>query len=529
MYKNIPKPVLLMILDGWGVAQPSDVNAITLAKTPNFNRLVSNYPSLTLLASGEAVGLAENEPGNSEVGHMTMGIGKVFYQNLPRIDRSIKNGDFFNNQELLKAINHVKANKSGLHLIGIVSDGDVHGSLRHLFALLELARRQKVNRVFIHAILDGVDSIKDSGAGLIAEVEKKCAELGVGEIASISGRFFAMDRDGHWERTQRAFVAMANGQADEFYDNAAEAIAASYNRGIFDDGFVPVVLTSGGRPKTTIQQNDAVIFFNLKGDRAGQLAGAFVSDNFDKFERGPKMDNIAVISLVRYSEDLATIGVAYPKQVIKNSLAKIISENGFKQLHVAETEKFAHVTFFFDGGAEEPFINEDRVVMPSPMADSYARTPQMATPEISKRLEKEILREVYDFIVCNFSNMDMLGHTGDIEAAKRAAEIVDKHLGTIVDLVLSKGGVVIITADHGNAEQMKDVNTGEVTKEHTRNPVPFIIVGKEWEGKNLSGAESLGNDLSLIKPAGILADVAPTILKLLDLSATEDMEGKSLI
>jgi len=419
MASPIPKPITLIILDGWGVAAPSDGNAISLAKTPNFDRFIKNYPAMTLLASGEAVGLLENEPGNSEVGHINLGVGRVFYQNLPRINRAIQSGDFFNNQAFLKAINHVKVNQSKLHLLGVVSDGNVQGAIAHLYALLELAKRQKVKQVYIHAILDGADTIKNSGLDFIRELEKKTKEIGIGEIASLSGRFYALDRDGHWERTQKTHAAIAHGQADEFFDNPIEAIESSYQKEIYDQGFVPVVLTKEGRPKTIVSNNDAIIFYNIKGDRAQQLTKAFVQKEFDKFERGEKIENLVFVTMTQYEEDLA-VDVAFPKQIVKTSLTKIISDNGFKQLHIAETEKFAHVTFFFSGGAEEPFIGEDRVVIPSPQIESYANAPEMSAMQICKRLEKEILREVYDFIVCNFANPDMVGHTGLLEPTIKA-------------------------------------------------------------------------------------------------------------
>ncbi len=291
---------------------------------------------------------------------------------------------------------------------------------------------------------------------------------------------------------------------------------------------LPVVITSGGKPKTTVTNNDAVIFFNIKGDRALQLTKSFIIEEFDKFERGPKIENLVFVTMMQYEKDLP-VDVAFPKQIIKNSLTKVISDNGLKQLCIAETEKYAHVTFFFSGGAEEPFINEDRIVIPSPQIDSYTQKAEMSAPEISKRLEKEILREVYDFMVCNFANMDMVGHTGDLSAAIKAAEALDKYLGIIVNLVLSKEGLVIITADHGNAEELADLATSEINKEHSMNPVPFIIVSKEMEGKNIGVSESIGNDLSLVKPVGMLSDVAPTILKILQLPVPEEMTGKSLI
>jgi len=528
MAQQIPKPLAFIILDGWGVAPPSEGNAISLANTPNFDRFIANYPAMTILASGESVGLLENEPGNSEVGHMTLGIGRVFYQNLPRVNQAIKSGDFFNNQAFLKAANHVKVNKSKLHLIGILSDGNIQGSIDHLYALLELARQQKINEVYIHVILDGVDSLENGGKDFVNNLEKKISEIGLGEVASISGRYFALDRDGHWDRTQKAFYAIVHGQADEFFDNPLEAIESSYKRQVFDQGMRPVVITRGGKPKTTVTANDAIIFYNLKGDRASQLTKAFVLDEFLKFERGPQIGNLVFVTMTQYEKDLP-VDVAFPKQIIKTSLTKAISDNGLKQLYIAETEKYAHVTFFLSGNTEDPFIGEDRVVIPSPQIDSYAQKPEMSALEISKRLEKEILREVYDFIVCNLANPDMLGHTGDIEATKKAIETVDKVIGNIVNLVLSKEGAVILVGDHGNAEEMIDLQTGEITNEHTKNPVPFIIIGKEWEGKNIGVSESIGNDLSLIKPVGILADVTPTILKILNLPIPEEMTGKSLI
>ena len=525
---KISKPVVLMIIDGLGVAPASDGNGVTLAKTPNLEKYLASYPSMTLLASGEAVGLSWGEVGNSEVGHLNLGVGKIFYQNLPRINRSIDNGEFFENNVLLEAMDHVKKNKSKLHLIGLVSEGKVHSTSSHCYALLEMAKKNKVKDVFVHAFLDGRDSQRDSGLGFIKELKDKIKHIGVGEIASLHGRMFAMDRDNRWERVQKTFDVLSKGQSEEYYKSPIDAIEESYKKEVFDEEFIPVVIGKEGAPTAVIEENDAVVFFNYRADRARQLTNAFVADEFEQLDRGDKLNNLRFITMTEYEAGLP-VGVVFPREVIKTSLPKIISEKGHRQLHIAETEKYAHVTFFFSGGEEDPYDGEDRIVIPSPRVASYAEKPEMSAKKVTEELTKEILKEKHDFIVVNYANPDMVGHTGDIEATVKSIEAIDKYSGEVIDLVLSKGGKVVMVADHGNAEELLNLQTGEMDKEHSTNPVPCIIIGAEYEGKTTEDVQVVGNDLSLVQPVGLLSDVPLTILSILGIDPPEEMTGRSLI
>jgi 2,3-bisphosphoglycerate-independent phosphoglycerate mutase len=524
---QIPKPIALIILDGWGVAPASDGNAVTRAKIPNFQKFVSHYPAMTLLASGEAVGLSWGEMGNSEVGHLNLGVGKVFYQNLPRIDKAIEDGTFFENHAFLEAIEHVKKHNSKLHLLGIISAGKVHGMNTHCYALLELAKKQKIKEAFVHAFLDGRDSTYNSGLGFIKELEKKMDELDIGEIATLHGRMYAMDRDNRWERVEKTYLALTGGKSEEYYKSAEKAIEASYIKKVYDEEFVPVVIGRENEPLTVIGDNDAVIFFNFRADRARQLTNAFVLDDFKKFNR-PKLKNLFFATMTEYEKD-SPVRVAFPKEQIRTSLPKILSEKGFRQLHIAETEKYAHVTFFFSGGIEEPYEGEERIVVPSPKVASYAETPEMSAKKITAALTAEIMKEKHDFIVVNYANPDMVGHTGDPKATIKAIETTDQCLGETVELILSKGGMAFVVADHGNAEELLNLQTGEIDKEHSTNPVPFIVISAEHEGKTIEDVQLVGNDLSLVQPIGLLSDVAPTILKAMGISAPEEMTGKALI
>lgn len=525
---KVPKPVALIILDGWGVAPASDGNGVTLAKTPNFNKYVSVYPAMTLLASGEAVGLSWGEMGNSEVGHLNLGVGKIFYQNLPRISKAIDDGGFFKISALIKAAEHVKAHNSKLHLIGLVSEGKVHAMLSHCVALLEFAKKNKVKDVFVHAFLDGRDSQFNSGLGFIEELEKQMDKIGVGKIASLHGRMYAMDRDNRWERVEKTYRVLVEGKSEEIFDDPIEAIEKSYKEKVFDEEFIPVVIEKQGSPEALIVDNDAVISFNYRADRARQLTHAFVDDNFDKFNRGAKLKNLFFCTMTEYEKDLP-VEIAFAHESVRTSLPKVLSEKGFRQLHIAETEKYAHVTFFFSGGTEEPFSGEERVVVPSPKVASYSETPAMSAKKVTEELQKEILQEKHDFIVVNFANPDMVGHTGNVEATVKAIEFIDKCLGEVVELVLSKGGAAVVVADHGNAEELVNLQTGEIDKEHSTNPVPCLIIGSEFEGKTIEDVQTVGNDLSLVQPIGLLSDVAPTILKLMGVEKPDEMDGRSLI
>lgn len=531
MPKSKYKPVILVILDGWGVAPPSPGNAISRAKLPNFQKYIATYPALTLSASGNSVGLMWGEIGNSEVGHTNLGAGFIFYQTCPRINKTISDGSFFKNEAFLKAIDHVKKNKSRLHLIGMISSGGVHSHIDHLYALLQLAKKEKVKEVYIHAILDGRDTIYNTGKGFMEELLGKIKEIGVNaKIASISGRFYAMDRDNHWERTEKAFKAMALGASDEKFSDPVKAIEISYEKNkIFDEEFVPAVIIDHDKPVAKILDKDGIIFFNFRADRARQLTEAFVLPGFDKFDRQINYKDLFFCAMYLYDKDLPLDAVAFYPLEIKNPLAKVISDAKLKQLHIAETEKYAHVTYFLNGGQEEPYPHEDRIVIPSPRVASFAEKPEMSALKVTDEILKAVSENKYDFIVVNFANADIVGHTADLKATIKAVETIDKCLGKIVTLALSKNGVVLITADHGNAEELQNIKTGEIDKEHSTNPVPFIIIGNDWEGKNVGHPDLVGNDLSLVQPSGILADVAPTVLKIMGLKQPVDMTGTPLI
>ncbi len=522
------KPVVLIIMDGWGVAPSADGNAITKAQTPNFVKFLKNYPTMTVHASGNEVGLLFGEMGNSEVGHLNIGAGRVYYQSCPRINQGIENGTFFSNEAFLSAIAKVKENKSKLHLIGLTSSGNVHASNVHLYALLELCKKEKlIKNVFIHPILDGRDALYNSGKDFILELQQKISELKVGKIASLSGRYFAMDRDNRWDRCEKAYRAMAEGKADRYAEDPIQAIDEAYAQKNYDEEFIPTVLTSKDQPVATIDNGDAVIFFNFRPDRARELTQAFVVPSFNKFQKEYQKD-LFFVTMTEYENNLPTV-VAFPPVLVHNSLAEVISKAGLKQMHVAETEKYAHVTFFLNGTVEEPFSGEDRLLIPSPKVSSYDQKPEMSALEITKEVNKAIDGEKYDFIVLNLANPDMVAHTGDLQAGIKACEVTDKCLGEIVDHALAKNGAVVITADHGNAEEMSNLQTGVIDKEHSTNPVPLIIIGKDFMGQAGPAGDAPEGDLSLMQPVGVLADVAPTILKLLEVQQPEDMTGQALI
>ncbi|MFH0819586.1 MAG: 2,3-bisphosphoglycerate-independent phosphoglycerate mutase [bacterium] len=521
-------PLILVIMDGWGVAPASEGNAISLAKKPNFDHFIENYPVLTLQASGEAVGLPWRKMGSSEVGHMNIGGGKIVYQDLPRISHAIWDESFFKNEVFLKACAHVKNNNSTLHFIGLVSNGGVHSSVDHLYALLDLIKAQKIDKVYIHAILDGRDTAYNEAKNSIEKLQEKLNYLDLGQIASLSGRFWAMDRDNHWERVEEAYLAMACGKSDQYFEDPAQAIDISYQKNIFDEQFIPAVITKNNQPVGIVKENDAIIFFNFRADRGRELTKAFVLPSFEKFSRPFYLKNLFFVTMTEYEDNLP-VEVAFKPEVVKEPLAKTLSDRGYKQLHIAETEKYAHITYFFNGGVEEPFAGEDNAIIPSPRVSSYDKTPAMSAYEMTNRIIEELTKDKYDFIVVNFANPDMVGHTGNLEATVKAVEVVDECLGKIVNLVLSKNGVVVITADHGNAEEVINMRTGEIDKEHSTVPVPFLLIGKEWEGKTIAGVEAVGKDLSLLKPAGLLSDIAPTILKLLGIPKSKEMTGMSLI
>ena len=522
-----PRPVVLLVLDGFGIAPDAEGNAITQAKTPTFDMLTERYPSMTLRASSEEVGLNWGEMGNSEVGHLAIGAGRVYYQTLPRLTKAIANGTFMKNEALLKAIEKVKSTGGVLHLMGILSSGKVHGFDEHCFALLRMAKKHGVKHVAVHAFLDGRDALYNSGLDFVKNALAQMKEIGVGELATISGRYYAMDRDNRWDRIGKAYAAIAMGVADVMTEDAVEAIELSYSREIYDEEFVPTVLTKKGKPVATVGMDDAVIFYNFRPDRARELTKAFVLPAFEKFPR-EYIKGLTFVTMTEYEHGLP-VDVAFPPEKVTNPLAEVLSNAGLVQLHIAETEKYAHVTFFLNGTREEPFPHEDRVLIPSPQVSSYAETPAMSADLVADRIIQEVKRANYDVIIANFANADMVGHTGNLAATMTAVETVDACVGRIVEAVLAEDGAIFITGDHGNAEEVVNLQTHEIDKEHSTNPVPLWIVGKQFEGKSSIAGDVPNGDLSLMPPCGMLADVAPTILALLGIPQPPEMSGTSLL
>ena len=522
-----PKPVVLLILDGWGVAPPDQGNALAMAKTPHLRECAAKFPAMTIQASGEEVGLMWGEMGNSEVGHLTIGAGKVYYQSLPRINRSIQSGEFAVNAAFRKAIEHVKEKKSKLHLLGLTSIGNVHASLDHVLALLDLAKAENVKETYLHAILDGRDTTFNAGIDFVTTVQERMKKNGVGAIATLSGRFYTMDRDNRWDRVEKAFRAMVEGKADVMSDDPIQAIKDSYDKKIYDEEFIPTVITEKGEPVARIEDGDAVIFFNYRPDRSREMTKALALPDFNKFAR-TAMPELTVVTMTEYEKGLP-VEVAFPPEPVSTCLAKVVSDAGMKQLHIAETEKYAHVTFFLNGMKEDPFPGEERVIIPSPKVSSYDQQPEMSAPQITDRIVKEINAGTFDLIAANYANGDMVGHTGNLDATIRAAEVVDQCIGKIVDAALAKDGVVLITADHGNAEEVVNLQTGSIDKEHSTYPVPFLIIGHQFEGMAGEAQEMVAGDLSLSPPVGMLSDVTPTILRVLGIPQPSEMTGRPLI
>ncbi len=519
------RPVVLIVLDGFGVHPGTVGNAISRARTPVLDDLLSNYPSTSLDAAGISVGLAWGEVGNSEVGHQTMGAGRVAYQNAPRISLAIEDGNFFTNPTLLHAAEHVKKYKSRLHIVGITSPGGVHGTLDHLYALLQFAKEQKISEVYIHAILDGRDTPPNSAIEYINELEENTRRIGVGEIATLVGRYFAMDRNNNWDRTEVAYKLMVEGEGFAA-KRPQDAIKENYNQNVFDEKFPPTYIAHRGKPLATIQDNDAVIFFNFRADRARQLTTALVLPGFEKFPRSTFRRNILMVTMTDYEESLP-VEVAFPNQNIPTPLAKVISNAGMHQMHIAETEKYAHVTYFFNGGLETPFPLEERALIPSHHVATYDLDPEMSAREITEKTIASLFTGRYAFILVNFANPDMVGHTGKMDPTIKGVETVDQQIGQIIEAVLSINGAVIITADHGNAEEKVDPRTGAALTEHTANPVPFILVANSYHFPEPQAVSEIKG--RLLKPTGILADVAPTVLDLLGLAKPDEMTGESLL
>ncbi len=500
------RPVLLMILDGFGLSEKKEGNAIAAAKKPNIDRLFSTYPHSTLQASGMSVGLPAGQMGNSEVGHLNIGAGRIVYQDLTRITKSIKEGDFFSNPILIDAIENVKTKGSSLHLMGLLSDGGVHSHNTHLYALLKLAKKHGIRNVFIHAFLDGRDVPPKSALSYIADAEKRMKELG-GEFATISGRYFAMDRDKRWDRVEKAYNAMTG--IGETARSARQAVEKAYERGENDEFVTPTIILKNNEPVSVISNNDSVIFFNFRSDRAREITRAFIDDDFNGFKR-KIFPHTHFVCLTQYDETFK-VPVAFPPDSLKNILADILSHHNLKQLRIAETEKYAHVTFFFNGGRETPVVGEERILVPSPKVATYDHRPEMSAYPVTDEVVKAVSSGKFDIIILNYANLDMVGHTGIFEAAVKATEAVDKCVGKVFEAVSLAGGLLILTADHGNAEQMLD-ETGGIHTAHTCDPVPFLFC-----------------DAGVKLRDGILADIAPTLLEVLGIEKPKEMTGTSLI
>ncbi len=501
---------MLMILDGFGIRESEVGNAVKLANTPNIDKLMKICPTSIIHTSGLQVGLPEGQMGNSEVGHTNIGAGRIVYQELTRITKSIEDGDFFSIPEFVSAIENCKKHGSKLHILGLLSDGGVHSHIRHLYGLLELAKRKDFEDVYVHCFMDGRDTPPASGEGYIVKLEEKMREKGVGKIATISGRFYSMDRDKRWQRVQKAYDALVNGEGNRA-TSAVSAIEASYQKEVFDEFVEPTVIYSGDKPVAKIEKNDSVIFFNFRPDRARELTRTLVDSEFNEFET--KDLDLYYVTFTQYDATLPNVNIAFKPEKLVNTFGEYISKNGLTQLRIAETEKYAHVTFFFNGGEEKQYPGEDRILVPSPKVETYDMQPEMSAEEVTVKVVEAIKSGKYNSIILNYANPDMVGHTGSLEAAIKAIEKIDGCVQRVVDAVKEQNGVLLITADHGNAEQMIDEATGEPHTAHTTNPVPLILVGKD----NVRLKE------------GRLADLAPTMLEIMGLEKPQEMTGESLI
>lgn len=504
------KPYALIIMDGYGVNDRHDGNAIYAANTPNMDRYMEKCPHTIVHASGMDVGLPDGQMGNSEVGHTNIGAGRIVYQELTRITKAIDDGDFFENPALLAAVENCKKHNSALHLAGLLSDGGVHSHNKHLYGLLKLAQKNGLTQVHVHCFLDGRDVPPSSGADYVEDLVAKIREIGVGDIASVMGRYYAMDRDNRWERVEKAYSAMVLGKGNTC-ESAVTAVKESYNENVTDEFVVPTVIVKDGQPVGRIQENDSVIFFNFRPDRAREITRTIVDPEFSGFERSyfPTF----YVCMTQYDATMPNVEVAFKPETLENTFGEYISRKGLRQLRIAETEKYAHVTFFFNGGVEKVCDGEDRVLINSPKVATYDLQPEMSAPEVTAEVVKRIESGEYDVIVLNFANCDMVGHTGVFDAAVKAVETVDECLGKVVDAILKMEGMALITADHGNADQMVDYTTGGAFTAHTTNVVPLVLIG---------------DNTAELKP-GRLADLAPTMLDLMGLDKPEEMTGESLV
>ncbi|MFQ5451932.1 MAG: 2,3-bisphosphoglycerate-independent phosphoglycerate mutase [Candidatus Paceibacterota bacterium] len=535
--------VLLIVLDGFGIAPSGKGNAISLAKHKNIQTLEQMYPHTTLSASGESVGLPAHEAGNTEVGHINLGAGRIIYQSLPRINMSIADGSFFENAEFVAVINHVKKHKSNLHVMGLLGNGTVHASNDHLYALLQFFREQSVNNIFIHSITDGRDSPPQSAETYLKQLQNRIERLNIGTIASIMGRYYAMDRDLRWDRVEKAYLCLTQGKGQKA-ESWKTALEVSYKNGKSDEFILPTNITRNGKPVALVQPNDGIIFYNYRIDRPRELTKAFVLDDFrggankvsydpyaikyykkheveqkplsDPFNRGKKLDNLYFVTMTEYDKAIPA-HIAYPPRLVRNSFGEVIAHHDIRQLRLAESEKERFVTFYFNGRREKPFIHEDRLIEPSPKVPTYDKKPEMSAYKLLDVLTDKLKKQNYKFILCNFANPDMVGHTGNLKAGIQAIQVIDDIIGKLIPIVLQHNYVVFITADHGNVEEMLDSKTGKALTEHTANPVPLFIISKELKGK------------SIVLQRGILADVAPTMLSFLNIPKPDEMTGRNLI
>jgi len=508
------KPTVLMILDGFGLNDRTEGNAVKLANLPVVNGLMKNYPYVEGHASGLDVGLPDGQMGNSEVGHLNIGAGRIVYQELTRITKAIKDGDFFDNEAFIKGIENCKTNNSALHLYGLLSDGGVHSHNTHLYALVELAKKHDLKEVYVHCFLDGRDTPPRSGKDFVAELQGKLDEIGVGKIATVMGRYYAMDRDNRWDRVQLAYDAMVLGKGDTA-SSGVEAVEKSYADDVNDEFVMPCVVMEDGKPVGSIDVNDTIIFYNFRPDRARQITRAFCDKDFDHFTRAKGFMPLTYVTFTRYDITIEGTLVAFEKTEIKDTLGQYLSGKGLTQLRLAETEKYAHVTFFFNGGVEEPNKGEDRILIPSPKVATYDLQPEMSAYAVKDELVKAIKGQQYDLIVINFANPDMVGHTGVIPAVIKAVEVVDACVGEAMEALLEVDGQLFLCADHGNSEKLIDYETHQPFTAHTVNPVPFILV---------NAGDGIG-----LKEGGVLADIAPTLLDLMDIDVPAAMTGKSLL
>ncbi|MGH9775292.1 MAG: 2,3-bisphosphoglycerate-independent phosphoglycerate mutase [Candidatus Acidiferrales bacterium] len=513
-----PKPIVLTVLDGWGYRVETKGNAIALARKPNYDRLIKDFPNTLIHTSGPFVGLPEGQMGNSEVGHLNIGAGRIILMDITRIDNLIASGEFFRQPLLLEAMQ--RGRERQLHLLGLLSDGGVHSQLEHLFALLRMARENRVERVFIHCFMDGRDTPPNSGVDYLRRLEQKMREYSLGKIASVSGRYYAMDRDNRWERIERAYRAMVHCDAEIKTSDPIAAMRASYEKGVTDEFVVPICITEApapgksAAPRGLIRDGDAVIFFNFRADRARQTTRALAEPGFDKFPDPARPKNLCYVAMTQYEKTWPWLRFVLGPEKVEHILAQVFAESNFRNLRCAETEKYAHVTYFFNGGVEKPFGGEERILVPSPKVPTYDLKPEMSAAGIAEAAVKAIEKGDFDAIIMNFANADMVGHSGKLEAAIKAVEAVDECLGKIFQSLRPRGGAWIITADHGNAETMIDPVTGGPHTYHTTNPVPFIFVGEDGRARLRSG--------------GSLRDISPTLLGILGLPAPVEMTGRDL-